>query len=265
MTPDDRGMTLRAITLRHVDDAERADAYRRLLTNNTRYEELTPQDQQYARMLYFTLLHGAGPAPFSDFDEAFDWVRGLPAFVEEVDQLLDVVVSSARTAPEHLRLGKPTALRSHAHYRRTEILAGLDISSWERTQSSHREGVAFSPDYNTDALLVTLKKDARQFSPSTMYRDFAVSRSAFHWESQNVTTARSPTGQRYLSKEHGGSHTLMFVRGSGRDAIGEGAAYLCLGTVQFADWSGTERPMQITWALDREMPTSAYQEARAAS
>ncbi|MFI8807907.1 DUF3427 domain-containing protein [Micrococcus luteus] len=265
MTPDDRGMTLRAITLRHVDDAERADAYRRLLTNNTRYEELTPQDQQYARMLYFTLLHGAGPAPFSDFDEAFDWVRGLPAFVEEVDQLLDVVVSSARTAPEHLRLGKPTALRSHAHYRRTEILAGLDISSWERTQSSHREGVAFSPDYNTDALLVTLKKDARQFSPSTMYRDFAVSRSAFHWESQNVTTARSPTGQRYLSKEHGESHTLMFVRGSGRDAIGEGAAYLCLGTVQFADWSGTERPMQITWALDREMPTSAYQEARAAS
>jgi hypothetical protein len=48
----------------------------------------------------------------------------------------------------------------------------------------------------TDLLFVTLNKSEALFSPSTRYRDLALSPSLFRWESQRTTTAASPTGQR---------------------------------------------------------------------
>ena len=48
-----------------------------------------------------------------------------------------------------------------------------------------------------DVFLITLNKTEKRFSPSTRYRDYAINRSLFHWESQSRTTADSPTGQRY--------------------------------------------------------------------
>lgn len=263
ISKDDERQSLRALHLRHVDDPDRADAYIRLLTSDIAYADLSPRDQQYARMLYFTAIHDKKKDYFTSFDHGLSWARSLPGFVEETQQLLRTVVDRARTHPEPLGLGKETVLLSHAHYRREEILAGLDIATWESKQAGHREGVAWSSAYQTDAFLVTLKKDAQKHSPSTMYRDYAVSRSQFHWESQSTLSANTPTGQRYLAKQTGETHTVMFVRGAARDDIGEGAAYLCLGTVTFGEWSQTERPMQFTWELDREMPALTFQEASA--
>ncbi|PNL16781.1 DEAD/DEAH box helicase [Micrococcus sp. FDAARGOS_333] len=264
MTDEERRQSLRAITLRHVDDAERAEAYTRLLTEDVPYDALTAREQQFARMLYFTAIHDKKRERFTSFDEGLRWARQQAAFVEEATQLLECSLDAARTMPEPLDLPRESALLSHAHYRREEILAGLDIATWDSKQSGHREGVAWSSRYETDAFLVTLKKDESRFSPTTMYRDFAVSPSQFHWESQSRTRAQSPQGQRYLAKQRGESNTLMFVRNTGSDDIGEGAAFLCLGTLQFHEWSGTERPMQITWELDREMPAATFAEASAA-
>ncbi|RKX00783.1 hypothetical protein D9C01_12515, partial [Corynebacterium diphtheriae] len=88
-------------------------------------------------------------------------------------QLLEYLVHTARNRPTRLDLGRPTVLRSHAHYKREEILSALDIATWEKKQDSHREGVMYSPAYDADALLVTLNKDSGTFSPSTMYKDYA--------------------------------------------------------------------------------------------
>ena len=75
-----------------------------------------------------------------------------------------------------------------------------------------REGVAWCQTVNADALLITLKKSDTDYSPTTMYRDFALSPCAFHWESQSTTSSSSPTGQRYLNHRENGSHILLFVR-----------------------------------------------------
>ena len=42
-----------------------------------------------------------------------------------------------------------------------------------------REGVAWCESANADAFLITLKKSDRDYSPTTMYRDFALSPRAF--------------------------------------------------------------------------------------
>ena len=35
-----------------------------------------------------------------------------------------------------------------------------------------------------DVFLITLTKTEKRFSPTTRYRDYAISRNLFHWESQ---------------------------------------------------------------------------------
>jgi hypothetical protein len=106
-----------------------------------------------------------------------------------------------------------------------------------------------------DALFVTLHKSERQFSPNTMYKDYAINGSLFHWESQNATSVASATGRRYLDRQGHDSAILLFVRHSDLDDDGFTEPFMCLGQVDYVEHSG-ERPIAITWRLQREMPTA---------
>jgi hypothetical protein len=126
-----------------------------------------------------------------------------------------------------------------------------------------REGVAWCPAVNADAFLITLKKSDTDYSPTTMYRDFALSPELFHWESQSTTSAASPTGQRYINHHSAGSQILLFVRETKKSALGDGAPYVFLGPADYVSHE-RERPMAITWRLRRPMPAEVYLGARAA-
>ena len=145
---------------------------------------------------------------------------------------------------------------SHARYRREEILAALDWASLKRAARGHATGVAWAPATNTDALLVNLRKSEADFSPSTMYRDFAISPERFHWESQNATRATSETGQRYINHAGLGTYVVLFVRDRPTDDLGS-MPFLCLGSVTYLEHQG-ERPMAITWQLKRRMPGEVF-------
>ena len=69
-------------------------------------------------------------------------------------------------------------------------------------------------DKNIDAFFITLNKTEEHYSPTTMYMDYAVSESLFHWQSQSTTSASSPVGERYIHHEERGSKVLLFVRES---------------------------------------------------
>ncbi len=97
----------------------------------------------------------------------------------------------------------------HARYQREEMLAALGYASLSASPTAFREGVLYCPTLNIDAFFVTLKKSEADYSPTTMYRDYPISPTLFHWESQSTTSVASPTGQRYLS---GSSTKLLFVR-----------------------------------------------------
>jgi hypothetical protein len=153
-----------------------------------------------------------------------------------------------------------TPLQVHARYQREEALAALRYASIQRRPNSFREGVLFVAQENVDAFFITLKKSAAAFSPTTMYRDYPISHDLFHWESQSGTTIASPTGQRYLS---GSSDVLLFVREQKENEFGT-APYLLLGTAKLVQHVG-ERPIAITWRLDRPMPSDFFQSASVAA
>ncbi|HZP41964.1 MAG TPA: DUF3427 domain-containing protein [Candidatus Binatia bacterium] len=115
-----------------------------------------------------------------------------------------------------------------------------------------------------DLFFVTTEKSARDYSPTTMYRDYAISPTLFHWESQSTTAADSVTGRRYQRHRDLGTNVLLFVRRRNEDDRGVAAPYVCLGLADYVRHEG-ERPMAITWALRRPMPAAFFAETRLAA
>jgi hypothetical protein len=150
-------------------------------------------------------------------------------------------------------------LASHAHYRREELLAALDWASLDRSARGNITGVAWAEATQTDALMINLRKDEKSFSPSTMYRDYAISPELFHWESQNATSTHSAAGARYLHHEARGSRVVLFVRETPENELGA-APFLCLGQAFYVEHRG-EKPIAITWRLQRTLPGETFQRA----
>ena len=151
---------------------------------------------------------------------------------------------------EPVELGFDCPLDLHCTYTRDQLLVALDFMK----PSTVREGVKWLPEKNIDVFFVTLNKANKDYSPTTMYNDYSINESLFHWQSQSTTAESSPTGQRYIHHKERGSRVLLFVREfkSGR-VTGGAEAYTYLGTANYVKHDGS-RPMNITWRLDRPIP-----------
>ena len=151
---------------------------------------------------------------------------------------------------EPVNVGFDCPLDLHCTYTRDQLLLALDFMK----PSTVREGVKWLPEKKLDVFFVTLNKSDKDYSPTTMYNDYSINETLFHWQSQSTTTADSPTGQRYIHHREKGSRVLLFVREFKTDCISGGvAAYTYLGTANYVKHDG-ERPMNITWKLDHPIP-----------
>lgn len=115
-----------------------------------------------------------------------------------------------------------------------------------------REGVKWLPDKQVDVFFITLNKADKDYSPTTMYNDYSINESLFHWQSQSTTSDTAGTGQRYINHRQRGSKVVLFVREFKQDGIGA-APYTCLGTAAYVKHTGS-KPMNITWHLDQPIP-----------
>ena len=241
----------------HVDDRVRADAYSYLLRDDSpEYEALSSHEQRLARMLYFSLWPDGGG--HSSYDEGLAALRRERATRDELATVVDLSFDAAR----HHALGlqgrlAQVPLSVHARYQREEILAALDFP---RNPNSFREGVWYSADLNVDAFFVTLKKSESDYSPTTMYQDYPISPTLFHWESQSTTSISSPTGSRYLN---GTSSVLLFARATQKDEFGT-SPYLFLGPATYGSHTG-DRPIAITWKLQHALPSDFFNAATVAA
>lgn len=251
----------RVRALLHVDDQRRAEAYARLLRpDGPFYGQCSPADQAFARMLFFSFWRDGGD--FTSYDEALAQLRAESALCEEIQQ----VITYGAERPRHVTKPLPEPLGQvplavNARYSADEILAALGWATLGGSvTSTMREGVAWIPATQCDALLVTLHKNEKEFSPQTMYRDFALTPSLFHWESQHRTSAQSTTGLRYQHHERDGSHVLLFTRERKENENRHPEPFVFHGTARYVEHRG-ERPMAVTWRLDEEMPADLFRRA----
>ncbi|MGV9343894.1 DUF3427 domain-containing protein [Streptomyces spiralis] len=242
----------------HVDDPERAQAYLRLLDDDApRYDDLDATQQSYARMLFFNLWDNAGG--FTSFQEGLESLRHQQTFCDELRQVLSHVIDQADHFPIPLtgRLSQ-APLKVHSSYNRSEILAALGVARFGgQMPRSWSQGVQWAEEFQTDALFITSEKNEKDFSPTVRYKDYALSPTLFHWESQNATAANSPTGLRYQHHKQRGSHVLLFLRRYKNSDIGKSQPWMLLGPATYEDHTGS-KPMAIKWRLAHELPADVW-------
>jgi hypothetical protein len=181
------------------------------------------------------------------------------AACQELLELLDVLDarSATRSAPSVLPPEAPLTL--HARYTRAEVIAALGFGRGVKPKVT-QGGILWMPNARCDAFFVDLRKAERDYSPSTMYRDYAVSRDLFHWESQSRQTPAQPTVQRYINHQAEGTRVLLFVRESKNFELGT-QPFWFLGPVTYVAHHG-ERPVAFTWRLPAPMPEAVFEVAR---
>ncbi|MDI3282592.1 DEAD/DEAH box helicase [Polyangium sp. 15x6] len=232
--------------LLYVDDAERTKFYREVLAEPKppRGGAVSLRQARLLRMLGLGLWGTKRSWPSIDAALARLWEH--PAILEELRELLGILDEGAKTLARPLPELGNIPISVHGRYQRTDVLGAFDMMSIENP-FSHQSGVAWSEAHQTDILFVTLRKHAADFSPSTMYRDYAIGQKLFHWESQSRTAEASTMGQRYIHHESRGTRVMLFARETKDDP------FVSLGPARYVQHSG-ERPMGIVWELAHEMP-----------
>jgi len=249
--------------LLHVEDPLRIEAYMTALKSPA----LAGLDEPTRRLLsglHFSLMPSR-QAP-KTLDDSLRLLHEHPAIVEEIGELVPLLddLSDHLTYPLDKELGWAHRIPLSVHGRHTlrDVLTAFGIlmvggSAYEQT------GVFRDERTNSDLFFVTLEKSERDYSPSTLYKDYAISPTDFHWESQSGTSQQSPTGQRYIRHREWGGQILLFVRQK-RKQDGRTMPYTFLGPADHVSHRG-ERPISFVWRLRRPMPAGMFREAKVAA
>ena len=238
--------------LLHIDDLERLQAYQKWVSDETppRVDGLSAREKRLLHMLLAVLCDQV-KADFVSLQMAADLVWQHAQVLSELSEVFAVCndrVSHRGSTYEPLGVNP---LCVHARYSRIEILAAFGEGEQFKTPT-WREGVRWSEPSKTDILAFTLNKTPGKFSPTTMYKDYAINQELIHWESQSLTSDYSPTGIRYRTHQASGSKVALFAR-----ETSDQRAFWFLGTANYVSHEGS-RPMSIVWKLDNRLPGDLF-------
>ncbi len=238
--------------LLHTDDAQRLGTYVDWLgaSDAPQVDQLATREARLLRMLVAQVGDRALDKGVP-LQEATDFLWAHPQVRIELADLFTVL----RDRIDHLHADLSgrgrVPLQVHARYSRIEILAAMGVGEAAKV-AAWQTGVYEAKDENAELMAFTLDKSSGAFSPTTRYRDYAISRSLIHWESQSVTRADSATGQRYRNHERDGRVILLFTRLRADDR-----SFWFLGPATYRGHVG-EKPMAITWELQHPLPGDLY-------
>lgn len=239
--------------LLHVDDRERLEAYRGILQSISP-PAIANVASRSARLLRMLVASACDRAVTRDdsLETGIVLLWQHPQVRSELVELFDLLQD--RIDHRHYEIGEPhpeVPLRIHARYSRLEILAAFRPEARAKVPA-WQTGVYWVPEARADLLAFTLDKTSGQFSPTTRYRDYAISSELIHWESQSATRADSETGRRYREHVRAGSSVMLFARERADDR-----AFWFLGPATYVRHE-RERPMAITWRLRHPLPGDLY-------
>jgi superfamily II DNA or RNA helicase len=259
-TEEERQLLRALRRMLHIDDPERVRVYSELLTSTTppQSADLDERTRRMLLMLHYDIWGTHRTFPDIDASLLTFWRHEIVR--EELHALLGVLDARSATLTRPSSIAPEIPLDVHANYTRDEILGAYDQGS-PAQPPQFREGVRHVESASTDLLLVTLKKAERDYSPTTLYRDYAISPSLFHWESQSTHSVGSPTIRRYREHVDRGHTIMLFVRERRTLETGIGSPYVCLGPAQYVSSSGS-RPVSFTWELETPMPEELFETAR---
>ncbi len=193
-------------------------------------------------------------------DSMAKWRRNTSA-VRDLAEILDHVRRHPAIPTSSLQFPFPCGLHLHAAYGSSDIKAALGLCTLEKPGPTG-VGVLHAEALKCYVHLVTFRKSEQDFSPSTQYRDYPISRTQLHWETQSTVSQASPTGQNLVHFKLRGYTILFFARLEKR-VDDEAAPFIFLGPAKNLISTEGNRPVSMVWELAHEMPAALFEEARA--
>ena len=182
-----------------------------------------------------------------------------PSILRDLCEAIEWAEDESRLAGTLPELPFECPFELHAHYSNNDLKAGLGKATMA-TAGERGVGVLHFADIKAYALLITFQKSDHEFSPSTMYADYPISRELLHWESQANTPEKSATGQNLIHQASRGYTILIFARDV-KKMEGRSLPFCYLGPATVLSHK-SERPIQMIWQLEHAMPALMYDENR---
>lgn len=255
--PRDEELLKRLGSLLNTDDPAYLATWARA-TSEGATGAVSEVERRRLRMLSTRLF---GKTAVHDPDALLVALRAHPAVAREIEEMIPLLLASATHVTVPLAQFPAVPLAIHGRYALQEIMAAFDVVSADGKVVAPQAGVYAERVTNADLLFVTLNKSEKQYSPNTMYEDYAISPSEMHWQSQNRTTSMSTAGRRHVDHAALFVTPILFVRVAKKTASGETEPYMCLGPATCESHHG-EKPMNIVWRLLVPMPAELFRQAK---
>ncbi|AWH75083.1 DUF3427 domain-containing protein [Dokdonia sp. Dokd-P16] len=220
-------------------------------------EEYSESEQKMLLMLHYDFWQKE--AGFKNLEESVREIGANKILVKELKEVLEILIDKIDFKEYDISLPYVQPLKVHARYTRDQILAGFGSSTFEK-KSSNREGTAENKKLNTEILFINLIKSEENFSPTTMYDDYAVTESLFHWQTQNSARPDIGKGLSYIQHQKNEKIILLFLREQAKDEYENTIGYVFIGRGKLKDYSGS-KPMNINWELEEPLPKYIWNES----
>lgn len=219
---------------------------------------LSEEEKLMENMLYYSFFQDIPKKEgFRSIREALKALFITPQMKTEILEVCRYNRERINTLEKEHSFNFPLPLSVHSEYTKEQILAAFGYFNENRCPA-FREGVKYFEDKKVDIFFITINKSEKDFSPSTLYEDYAINDELFHWQSQSTTSVTSPTGRRYINHKEMGTKIALFVREYSK-TNGYTAPFMFLGTCQYVSHHG-DKPISFIWRLDEKMPPGLFEQ-----
>jgi superfamily II DNA or RNA helicase len=213
----------------------------------------TEEDKLMLGMMYYSFyMSYPDKEGFGSMEEGIQHVISNPVIKHELLEILQFLYNSLETMEIDNEFSFPCPLTVHSRYNTAQVMAAFGYWN-EEASPAFREGVKHFKELGLDCFFTTLNKSEKDFSPSTMYDDYAINETLFHWQTQSKVAESSETAKRYITHRKNGHGIGLLVR-EYKQEHGLTSPFVFLGTVDYVKHSGS-KPMSFVWKLHEEMPS----------
>lgn len=239
----------------HTNSTDYLMFVKSLIENSFNLATTGKREAVFKRMFYYTICYDKlikyntkYKHNFNSEEEVIHALNNFPYFKEELQACIDIRLSQLFQTTRWVSVGN-VELELYGCYSADEIHVIFE----GEVRRGNILGTQYLADQKVALVFVSTNKSDKDYSPSTLYQDYAISERQFHWQSKNDVRIQSEDGQRIIHQRENNWKYLLFVRDHKRDEYGFTNGYYFLGEMEYESSHG-ECPMNVIWNMKYDIP-----------
>lgn len=247
----ERGLT----RLFHTNSTDYLSFINKLIEKDFQLPVTNKREAIFKKQFYYTICYDKLSVyntkyghNFTSEEDAIIALNNFPYFKQELQTCVELRLSQLYQTTRWVSVGD-TDIELYGCYSADEIHVMFEGD----IRRGNILGTQYLQEQKIALVFVSTNKSDKDYSPSTLYQDYAISEHQFHWQSKHDVRIQSNDGQRIIHQQENGWKFLLFVRDRKRDEFGLTNAYFFLGEMEYNDSHG-ECPINVIWNMKNNIP-----------